>query len=203
MIHRLLFLLLLCVVALPARADQVRVNNIWVPDVRVISVRDGEVHYVTAVGRDVRRPRAEVEGIRLDAIPEYARGVELVGEGHDAAAVPMLVQARRTARSRNLDWVGHEAGMQLAAALDRLNMGADAAEAYLELMERRAGPEYLVDPPRASVAALPADQRQRLRRRVERSLGRLPEAAQPHVGRFVAALSGSAAARPVAGGASP
>ena len=186
-----------------SHADQVKVNGIWQPGVDIVSVEDGKISYVTAAGVDVQLPLDQVEGLRLDKYPDYAKAVDLLNEDKPAEAVPLLTSVRRAARGSDA-WVANDAGMKLAAAEDRAGNAKAAVEAWVELINAKAPAVYLAAPPLTSVAALPAAERTALEPVVERALREADREARPRVQVLMDTVrSGEAAAPPATDGATP
>ncbi len=183
--------LIAAAVGRPAVGDQVRVNGIWIPQVEIVGVAEGRLHYIDPLGRDVRRPLDEIGGMRVDAFPDYARAMDLIAAGKDHAALPLLTEVRKSARGR-VEWLANDAGMRLMAVLDRQGKGADAVSVFLELVGREADPVYLGSPPLASVAAMSAAQRKRLSEPLERAAARASGETRLQLNRLLAtAATGS------------
>lgn len=166
---RVAALLAALVIGVPASADAVRINGIWQPGCRVLGSDGVELRYVDPQGRDRRRPLAEVQGVRLDAYPDYHDGVALVERGQDLLAARLLRSAMEAARGRD-EWLTADAAERLAALHDRAGDGVAAATVYLDAAARRPAPAFLDTPPLRSVAALPDAERTALRPRIERVL---------------------------------
>lgn len=152
-----------------ARADAVRINGIWQPGCRVLGSDGVELRYVDPQGRDRRRGLDQIQGVRLDAYPDYHDGVALVGQGQDLLAARLLRSALEAARGRD-EWLAADAAERLAALHDRAGDGSAAAAVYLDAAARGPAPAFLDTPPLRSVAALPEAARAALRPRIERVL---------------------------------
>ena len=153
----------------PARADAVRVNGIWQPGCRVVGSDGVVLRYVDPQGRDRRRPLTEVQGVRLDAYPDYHDGVDLVQQGQDLLALRPLKAALAAAQGRE-EWLAADVAERLAALHDRAGDGAAAASVYLSSAARNPAAAFLDTPPLTSVAALPEALRTALRPRLARVL---------------------------------
>ncbi len=178
-----------------ASADQVKVNGIWQPQVEIVSVGDGRIQYVTSTGTDVELALDQVEGLRLDKYPDYAKAVDLLNDGKTAEAVPLLTSVRRAARGSDA-WVANDAGMKLAVAQDAAGNAAAAVEAYVELVNAKAPPAYLAAPPVTSVAALAPADRARLEPVVARALREVDRDSRPQVQVLMDTVREGAAAAP-------
>jgi hypothetical protein len=177
----------------PATADQVKINNIWIPQVDIIGIEDGNLQYVTPGGGDSSRPMSEVQGIRLEKYPDYEKATQQIEQQEYAAAVPLLAGVRKEARGKD-DWVANEAGMKMAMLLNELGMGEEAAEAYLELVNQAAPAYFLSAPPIQSVAELPQAKKVTTGQLLERAARRVEPAARENIQALIAATQGAAPA---------
>jgi len=171
-----------------AIADEIRVNNIWVSQVEVVSVANGQVHYFTSAGAEKRRPITEVTGIRLEKYPGYEKAFAAIAEGNDAPAIELLLTVRRKALRKD-PWVVYEMGRQLVSAYDRQGEGARAAAMYIDLIDRGADQTFLATPPLASVRALPEVEKARLRPKLAKAVSRAPKLAQDAAGQLLTAAA--------------
>ena len=153
--------------SVPASADAVRINQIWQPGCRVLGSDGVELRYVDPQGRDRRRSLAHIQGVRLDAYPDYYDGVALVEQGQDQLALRLLRSTLQAAQGRE-EWLAADAAQRLAALYDRAGDGAAAAQVYLDAAARKPAAAFLNTPPRGSVAGMAQAQRLALRPRIER-----------------------------------
>ena len=140
-------------------------------------------------------PLDQVEGLRLDKYPDYAKAVDLLNDDKPAEAAELLTSVRRAARGSDA-WVANDAGMKLAAAQDATGNARAAVEAYVELVNAQAPPVYLSAPPTASVAALPPAERSALEPLVARALREADREARPRVQVLMDTVREGAAAAP-------
>ena len=70
------------------QADEILFDGLWIPQVTVVGINDGQVVYETATGAEVTRPLREVEGLRLTGYPRLE-------EGRAAAEAGELEQAHQ------------------------------------------------------------------------------------------------------------
>ncbi|MEL7087428.1 MAG: hypothetical protein AAGL98_03140, partial [Planctomycetota bacterium] len=167
-------------------ADQIRVNGIWVPGVDILRVADGQMVYVTQAGQDVRRPYAQITGLRLDDYPKVQEAFELLEKREDQLAIRVFTSVRREVRPRDA-WVGFEALRQIAAAHDRLGNGLEAATAYAELIEQGGGVTFTATPPVRSVAQLDDNNKLKVRQRLARTAGQTDAPTRPYLEALLAA----------------
>lgn len=182
-----LWFVLLCGVLLPSQpvwADAVRINEIWQPGSRVLDCDGVELRYVDPQGRDRRRALAHIQGIQLDAYPNYYDGVALVAQGQDQLALRLLRSTLDAAQGRE-EWLAADVAQRLAALYDRAGDGAAAAQVYLDAAARKPAPAFLSTPPLGSVANLAQRQRLALRPRIERLYR---DSADPAARRFLEVL---------------
>ncbi|MEE9405024.1 MAG: hypothetical protein V3V20_09025 [Algisphaera sp.] len=175
-----------------ALADAIQVNGIWMPDCRVQSSDGVELRYVDVRGVDRRRLLSEVQGVKLEAYPDYHDAVALVAKGQDRLAQRLLEDVLSKAQGRN-EWLAADAAQRLVALYDRGGNGAKAARVYLDAAARRPAMGFLNTPPLGSVAALSPADREALRPRIERALRSAGADAAGPIGRLQhAALTGVA-----------
>lgn len=172
--------------ALPvvAHADSVKLSGLWIDNVNVETVAEGELIYTTAAGRRVTRSLEGIEGLRLDRYPALAEAEAARERGEHAAAAEKLRAVVGQAREA---WVRHYVHRQLAQALDAQGEAAEAVRVYVTLVEAEPHPAFLADPPTAAVRRASPEIRSQVVEALEAIRPRAAEAAREPLDRLRAA----------------
>lgn len=131
-----------------ARADEVRTNNFWIPNVTIQNVTGSELYYTTSTGAEVNIPLTQVQGIKVPAYPDFWAGQEAFEAGKYREALPLLLKVEGTAR---IAWLKNHASWIKTHTFDRLNQPVQAVEAYLALAREKPDVFYLQRPPLTSL----------------------------------------------------
>lgn len=152
-----------------AHADAVKLSGMWVRDVVVRAIEEGQVVYVVAGGAEVARPFDELEGVRLDQYPELGKAMDALEAGYAKDAVAPLEKLRAEAEEQ---WVVGYAGALLVRIHDQMRQPVAAVNVYLEMVQRKQDPMFLARPPIDSIRRASADQKHRVSRAIEDTLKR-------------------------------
>jgi len=166
------WLVLLAALLLPtwAHADEVKTSGFWIKGT-ILDIEDGELVFRTQTGAETSRPMNEIEGIRVEAHPEFEKAVTLIDEGQDEEAIKLLSSV--VGKSRQ-DWLKFYANSLLVGAADRAGQARVAVDAYLPLLTGGADASIIPDPPTASVSRADDAVKQRIFEKAQATLNRVP-----------------------------
>jgi hypothetical protein len=152
-------LIALCCVASPALAqDAVKLSELWVQPVTVLSIDGGMVRYENASGDVLARPVKALQGMRLGRYPALAGALDAIDQEDDATAAALLGQVVERAKE---PWARWYAQAMLVRTHERLGDADAAAGVYIDMVSSGAEQFFIAEPPADAVAA--ADPPARLR----------------------------------------
>lgn len=149
----------LCLAA-GARADSIQLRLGTFDDVAVTGVADGKVQFQnTSTSKRGDCPIAQVQVLKIDAVPALQQAMELVQKKDDRAAIrkfgDALVAAKRLPKSHKQKvWLVPFIQFEMAASHARLKEGLPAAMLYCELLQETAEGTYYEELPAAQIKDL-------------------------------------------------
>jgi len=179
----------LMLTAVPAAdADAVKLNNIWTDVTDLIGIEDGALVYANRFGNQTRTPLEDVEGLRIDDIPELEQGQNQLADGEPDNAVRSFEQAlRKTGRT---EWLQQYVRFQLVLAHDRAGEFRGAFQNYFALVRAQADGFFLQNPPLRSVGEADAQNKSEAADRLEGFARRLRGESRDAVASYAKALQG-------------
>lgn len=153
--------------ATTAKADEIQTNNLWVPNVTIQNITDGQVVYLTNLGSEVDIPLTQVQGIKVPAYPDLWAAQEAILAKKDIDALPLLLKVQGQARQQ---WLKNYAAWLNIHVMDRLERTPQAVEAYLALAREKPDSFYLQRPPLSSLANVSDTQKADLAKRLQEAL---------------------------------
>ncbi|MFW6060444.1 MAG: hypothetical protein ACODAQ_09690, partial [Phycisphaeraceae bacterium] len=81
-----------------AHADSVRISGLWIDNVTIESVVDGQIAFRPSGGSLVEQPLSKLEGIKLDRVPQFAEAEQALENDEPAEAAAKLRAAIEEAR---------------------------------------------------------------------------------------------------------
>lgn len=156
--------LTLLLLAALARADEVRTNNLWIPNVNIQNVINSDLYYTTSSGAEVNIPLSRVQGIKVPAYPDFWAGQEAFEAGRYREALPLFLKVQGTAR---IAWLKNHAGWLKTHTFDKLGQPVQAVEAYLDLARDKPDVFYLQRPPLESLEKATDVQKKDLTQRLD------------------------------------
>jgi len=179
-----------------AQADEVKVSGSWIAQVEVVGMAGGRVTWITRTGTEISRPLSDLEGIRLDAIPEIARANEALEKGDGAAAAALYNAAFRKATQ---EWLKAYLQMLQVQAYDHAGDFRSAMRVYQTLLRSRVDPYFVSKPPLSSVNAASEADRQDAISRLEgmlRAAGPARAGLETYIATLKASLQGQVVVDP-------
>ncbi len=137
-----------------ARADDVKIADIWIKEVTVQGITAGSLNYLTDAGGKRSAPLETVQGIRITTLPALDQGQIALAAGKFEEARAAFAQAVANAKQ---PWIRQYAQMLLVQSLDKLNKSFDAVDTYVTLARSNPDPAFLKFPPLNAVGATPAN----------------------------------------------
>ncbi len=157
--------------AASASADSVKVGGFWIDGVQIQDLREGKLVYVNNSGSEISKPMADIEGFKIEDLPQLTAANESISAGDYKKA---LSQLRAAARATKVRWLNTYIDFQTMMALDQTGEAYDAVQAYLNLARGRADEFYLSNPPMASISSTEdTKQLENTARRLEQTIPRL------------------------------
>ncbi len=167
-----LALLISLILSTLTRADAIKLSGLWIEDVTIQGINDSTLTYVTSVANEAQCKLADVQGIRLTAIPELGQAEAMLESGKDLPrAVALLGEVRGKAGQAWLrDWATYRQMFAAAAAQQPM----EAVNAYLTLARSAPTAFYLQSFPPQGLKAITNDSlRQEILRVVDAGLGQI------------------------------
>jgi tetratricopeptide (TPR) repeat protein len=120
--------------ASPATADSLVVNNVTYPDVRVASVKDGEIIFsIGNSSNEIRKPLAQVTRINLADEPAFSAAEDAyAAKDYDKATEAYDKTFRTTQKTWLKDWVS----LRLVDSANKAGRFDSAIKAYIALADK-------------------------------------------------------------------
>ncbi len=176
--------LLLMLAAFTTRADSVQLSGFWYDGVAINSFADGRIVFLNPGGNEVSEELIKLQAIKVAAIPQVEQGDAALAAGDAKAAAAAFEAALPKARP---DWLKQYLNWKLTDAYNQLNDGPKAVRAYLALVNGKADPFFLENPPLKSVAQSSDQQKARIVRQLTNARRRAAPAAQAVLDELIAA----------------
>ncbi|MFW6336985.1 MAG: hypothetical protein ACOC3G_07635, partial [Phycisphaeraceae bacterium] len=158
--------------ALPyAHADSVKVRDLWIDNVQIQGVRDGELVFRSPTGSRTTQPLGEIRGIRVDAHPELADAQSDFDASRFAEAARDFQKVAEDARSAWLQAYARARLVEAAAAAENPML---AAEAFVELAGMSPDDALVPEPPVQAIRAAEESRKADIEQLLRRGLGDVP-----------------------------
>ncbi len=157
-------------IAVGARADSIKIGGFWIDTVQIQDVAEGRMIYLSAVGLEVTKPLDQIEGVKVDGLPELADAEASFESGQYEAALEAYGRVRGHER-----WLRQWVWQRRVTAADRAGQPVAAVEAYLRLVQDDAEAFYLSRPPHRSVVTADAQQKNKIVAQIDRMTKRLAD----------------------------
>ena len=151
-------------------ADAVKISRLWVADVTIEKIADGNLTYTTKGGEEVEKPLSTVEGIKLDAYKDLAAAYAAIEAKKPAEAIPLFQKVAATAPK---PWIKQFCKAQLITLYDQAKMPVESANILLELARETSEKAYFANPTDKSLAGLDVKAKRDLRERLVQAQGTL------------------------------
>ena len=181
-----------------ARADAIKVRDLWIDNVQVEGVRGGTLTFRSPTGARASQPMSEIQGIRIDAHPELAEGQTQFDDDRFEQAARSFQKVVQDARP---DWLQAYARARLVAAAAGANDAALAAETFAQLAQSAPDDALMPEPPVQVVRNAEQAMKAELERVLRRALGDVPRERREAVRSLIEALEQAPAEVADAGGA--
>lgn len=177
-------------IALPAAvADDVKVGNLWITDVAIREVRNGQLVFRSGGGWQ-RQPLSKIQAIRIDAHPELSEGRAHLDASRYAEAARSYQQVARDARA---DWLRAYARARIVEAAAGARDARLAAETFTQLAATAPDDALVPAPPVQAVRAAGEEVKAEIERMLQRSLADVPRERRGAVRSLIEALAQSPA----------
>jgi len=173
------------------RADDIRMGQFWIRDVKVVEVEGNTIWYVNSAGAEIEGEIGDLTGMHLDAYPKLKQADEAMEAGRSRQAVELLADVHRSTRQ---DWLKRWAEYRMLPALDASDQALAAARLYAQMVEAGAPLAYLTSPPLDAVGKASDEQRRQIVEVLDGALENVDGTRQRAVRRYlerVRALIGS------------
>ena len=147
------------VISTAARADQVMIREVWIPNAQVQGVISGHLIYTIAGRAKIEQPLSKVQGIKLDAHPELGQAEDAIRDQKPAEAISRLEHVRRQSRQ---PWLREWITARLMWVANQHGRTEVAIKAYVDLIQMDTELFYLQQPPRESIARAGDDERKQI-----------------------------------------
>ncbi|MFW5681576.1 MAG: hypothetical protein ACOC1G_01090 [Phycisphaeraceae bacterium] len=172
--------------ALPyAHADSVKVRDLWIDNVQIQGVRDGELVFRSPTGSRTTQPLGEIRGIRVDAHPELADAQSDFDASRFAEAARDFQKVAEDARSAWLQAYARARLVEAAAAAENPML---AAEAFVELAGMSPDDALVPEPPVQAIRAAEESRKADIEQLLRRGLGDVPRERRDAVRSLIEAL---------------
>ncbi len=161
------FIVLYCASSASAQ-DAVKLSEIWIEPVTVLSIDGGRVRYETDKGLELVRPAQALQGLKLRRYPALAEAQDAIDQEDDATAAALL---RQVAEQAQENWVRWYAQSRLVRTHARLDDAEAAAGVYIDMVSSGAGRFFVAEPPIDAVARADAAVRLRVSKLAGAALG--------------------------------
>src|SRR3954447_2404965 len=121
--------------AMPALAvgDSITVNNVSYADVKISTVKDEKIYFITQTGTEVNKPIAQVSKINLADEPAFNGAEEAyLAKDWDKAATGY----EKTFRTTNKGWLKDWCSVRLLESANKAGHFDAAVKAYIALAEK-------------------------------------------------------------------
>lgn len=144
-------------------ADAVKISKLWIDNITIEKVADGNLVYTTKGGEEVEKPLANVEGIKLDAFKDLATAYAAIEAKKPAEAIPLFQKVASTASK---PWIKQFCKAQLITLYDQAKMPVESVNMVLELAKETNEKTYFSNPTDKSLAALEPKMKRDIRDRL-------------------------------------
>ncbi len=133
-----------------AKADAIKLGNLWIENVTVDTFDGNELHYLVN-GSPNKQYLSKIDGFKLAAYPQLEDAEKALKAGNAKEVLASL----KTVRSRAKEpWLRLWLDARLVPLMDREGEPMGAVNTFISLVESRAAQSFLEDPPIKSARAL-------------------------------------------------
>jgi tetratricopeptide (TPR) repeat protein len=143
-----------------SRADSISFGGLALDEVQITEMRDGNVYFINAGGAQVSNEIARIGQIKIDTIPELARGEQLLADRSVERAIDSFKAARAKARPK---WLQNWIDARMLAAYDQTDKPIEAFNLFERMVKADADVGlFTLVYPNKSIVHLNAEQKQQM-----------------------------------------